>query len=162
MKPTQSGLCFINKHIDSFDLPRDAFGIREDVMKRALLSLFFLSFVLVASNALAEDMVLKQALQPDSYAGELKLDPKGENKSGYYTFFDWARGYNGWGYCYEFDRYGYVLHGGRPVHPIHCERVNPSYYDWARGIDGYFYCFQFTPYHAVMNEGRSVHPRFCR
>ena len=117
----------------------------------------------VGINVSAADSVITEAPQADSYAGELKLDPNASTRApGYYTFFDWARGYNGWGYCYEFDRYGYVLNGGRPVPNRLCERVHPSYFDWARGVDGHFYCFQFTPYHAVMNDGRSVHPRHCR
>jgi hypothetical protein len=78
------------------------------------------------------------------------------------SYFDWARGQNGWGYCYEFDNYGYVLNNGRPMHPMNCERVHPSFFDWARGWDGYIYCFQFTPYRDVMNDGRSVPPGYCR
>ncbi len=77
-------------------------------------------------------------------------------------FYDWGRGQNGWGYCYQFDKYGYVMNNGRPVNNRMCERYNPSYYAWAYATNGYTYCFQFTPYNVVMNEGRSVHPRFCR
>lgn len=120
-----------------------------------------LSILLGQMAFAAEDTVMSQAPQGDSYAGELKLDPKGQRHPGYYTFFDWARGQNGFGYCYEFDSYGYVLNGGRPMHPYNCERVNPSYFDWARGMNGHFYCYQWTPYHAVMNDGRPVHPRYC-
>jgi hypothetical protein len=99
-------------------------------------------------------------LTSDLYAGQKSISKQDSQNHDYYTFFDWARGNNGWGYCYEFDNYG-VLNNGRPVHPFNCEQVNPSYFNWARGWDGYVYCFQFTPYNAVMNDGHSVHPSYC-
>jgi len=79
----------------------------------------------------------------------------------HHPFYDWGRGQNGWGYCYQFDSHGYVMNLGRPVNNRMCERYNPSYYSWAHATNGYVYCFQFTPYSVVMNEVRSVHPRFC-
>lgn len=115
-----------------------------------VLSLFF------CLNAGAADIAT-----PDSYAGGKNTNVQNHEPE-YYTFFDWARGQNGWGYCYEFDSYGYVLNNGRPMHPMNCERVNPSYFDWARANNGYVYCFNFTPYGAVLNDGRPVHPSYCQ
>lgn len=102
-----------------------------------------------------------QDVNANLYAGSKSIAQSRDHHPHYNTYFDWARGNNGWGYCYEFDHYG-VLHNGRPVHNINCERVNPSFFNWARGWDGYVYCFQFTPYRHVMNDGRSVHPNNCR
>lgn len=98
---------------------------------------------------------------PDSYAGGENIKIQQNYYPEYYTYFDWSRGQNGWGYCYEFDSYGYVLHNGRPMHPMNCEQVNPSYFDWARASNGYVYCYNFTPYGVVLNNGRPVHPSNC-
>lgn len=100
-------------------------------------------------------------IQSDVYAGGQNVS-KGTVQPGYYSYFDWGRGQNGWGYCYEFDNYGYVLNNGRPMHPRNCEMVNPSYFAWGRGFDGYMYCYQWTPYQVIMNDGYAVHPRYCR
>lgn len=75
-------------------------------------------------------------------------------------YYDWARGRDGWGYCYEFAN-GNVLNGGANVPNYLCERENPSHYDWARGRDGYTYCYQFTPYGHVMNGGYAVSNNMC-
>ncbi|MES2768057.1 MAG: hypothetical protein V4596_02840 [Bdellovibrionota bacterium] len=121
-----------------------------------ILSLFFVINVMSSNGFAAE------AIQSDIYAGEKNISQERDHHPNYYTFFDWARGQNGWGYCYEFDNHGYVLNNGRPVHPMNCERVNPSYFDWGRGFDGYIYCYQWTPYHVIMNDGYAVNPRYCR
>lgn len=127
-----------------------------------ILSLFFIFGV---GHSFISSAEAAQAAQSDIYAGGQnisKLDDIPDHHNHYYTFFDWGRGQNGWGYCYEFDNHGYVLHNGRPMHPRNCEMVNPSYYDWGRGFDGYIYCYQWTPYHVIMNDGYAVNPRFCR
>lgn len=110
--------------------------------------------VFLSLNTFAAEMSV------DSYAGPKNLSSTKDHHPGYYTYFDWARGNNGWGYCYEFDDYG-VLHGGRPVRNFNCERVNPSHFAWGRGFDGYVYCYQWTPYRHIMNDGYAVHPRYC-
>lgn len=78
------------------------------------------------------------------------------------SYFDWARGRDGWGYCYEFSYDGYVLNGGQPVSNFQCEQYRPSYYGWGRGRDGFTYCYQFTPYGVPMNQGRNVPNAYCR
>lgn len=96
----------------------------------------------------------------DIYAGSQNMSTR-DHHPGHYGFYDWGRGQNGWGYCYQFDHYGYVMNNGRPVHPMNCERVHPSYFAWGNGMNGYTYCYQWTPYGIVTNEGRPVHPRYC-
>lgn len=78
------------------------------------------------------------------------------------TYFDWGRGADGTGYCYEFSQSnGQVLNGGRPVPEVNCEKVQPSYFNWGRANNGYGYCFQFTPQHLVMWQGRTVPNHQC-
>jgi len=77
------------------------------------------------------------------------------------SYYDWGRGQNGWGYCYEWAN-GYVLNSGYPIANYYCEQENPSYFDWGRGMNGYTYCYQWTPYGVAMNEGRPVDNYYCR
>lgn len=100
-----------------------------------------------------------QAMQSDIYAGEPKNIGQGHYPDNY-TFFDWGQGQNGWGYCYEFDKRGYVLHNGRPVSAVGCQN-NPSYYDWGSPFEDYRECYQWTPYNIKMNDGYPVDRRFC-
>lgn len=93
---------------------------------------------------------------PDALLGSTEsIDTLG---GGYYN---WGRGRDGWGYCYEWDRYGRIRNGGWPVDNYKCERRNPSHFNWAQSRDGYTRCYQFTPYGDVMNQGRPVSTRYC-
>lgn len=69
------------------------------------------------------------------------------------SYYDWGRGQNGWGYCYEWAAPGYPLNGGSPVSNWFCEDLNPSYHYWGQGMNGWGYCYQYTPYGVAMNEG---------
>jgi hypothetical protein len=81
---------------------------------------------------------------------------------GYGSYFDWGRGADGTGYCYQFaSANGQVLNGGRPVPESNCEMVSPSHFDWGQGQNGYGYCFQFTPQQLVMWQGRPVSNQQC-
>lgn len=77
------------------------------------------------------------------------------------SYYDWGRGQNGWGYCYEWTYDGAVLNGGRPVANYLCESYRPSNYNWGRGMDGWGYCYQWTPYGVVLNDGRPVSNYSC-
>jgi hypothetical protein len=77
------------------------------------------------------------------------------------SYFDWSRGNDGWGHCYEWASNGGVLNGGNPVSNSYCEDVNPSRYDWSRGNDGWGYCYQFTPYGDALNSGAAVSNYYC-
>lgn len=72
------------------------------------------------------------------------------------TYYNWGRGQNGWGYCYEWTCNGYPLNNGLPVANYLCESRSPSRYDWGRGMDGWGYCYQWTPQGIAMNEGQPV------
>ncbi len=77
------------------------------------------------------------------------------------TFFDWGRGNDGTGYCYQFTWDGYVMNGGAAQPNYYCEQVRPSHFDWGRGNNGYGYCYQFTPYNLVMNKGAAQSNMNC-
>lgn len=77
------------------------------------------------------------------------------------SYYDWGRGQNGWGYCYQWSYDGYILNGGQPVPNYLCESTHPSAYNWGRGMDGWGYCYQWTPYGVPMNEGRPVANYSC-
>lgn len=77
------------------------------------------------------------------------------------TYFNWGKGQNGWGYCYEWTKQGYVLHGGQPQPNYYCEQVRPSYFYWGQGQNGWGYCYQYTPYGVAMNEGRPQSNYYC-
>ncbi len=78
------------------------------------------------------------------------------------SYFDWGRGMNGYGYCYEWAYGGGVLNGGNPVPNFECDKVNPSFYSWGRGSNGYTYCYQFAPQGWVLNTGNPVDNSWCR
>lgn len=118
-----------------------------------MLKLLFVITLLFGANSFA--------VEENQYAGSNEISTQSLHHPPY-TYFDWGRGQNGWGYCYEFTSQGYVLNQGRPVHNANCEAVRPSYFDWGRGMDGYVYCYQWTPYRVAMNEGRPMHPSYCR
>jgi hypothetical protein len=77
------------------------------------------------------------------------------------SFFDWGRGNDGTGYCFEFSYDGYVLNGGHPVPENLCESRNPSHFEWGQASNGFGYCFQFTPNHLVLWQGRPVSNMQC-
>lgn len=77
------------------------------------------------------------------------------------SYFDWGRGRDGWGYCYEWASNGQPLNQGNPVSNYNCERGRPSYFDWGRGRDGWGYCYQYTPYRDSMNQGNPVSNYNC-
>ena len=95
-----------------------------------------------------------------TYAGESRdsHNPANPHTGAYY---DWGRGRDGTGYCYQFTNEGYVLNGGANVPESFCEAVEPSKADWARGKNGYGYCYQFTPDHLVMYQGRPQSNATC-
>lgn len=77
------------------------------------------------------------------------------------SYFDWAQGNDGWGYCYEWTQNRDVLNNGYPVDNYNCERAYPSHFSWNRGTDGWGYCYQYTPYGHAMNSGRPVNNYSC-
>ena len=91
----------------------------------------------------------------------LSMSVQANNFTGTGAYYEWGRGYNGYGYCYEWAYGGGVLNGGNPVQNSHCDQVNPSYYSWARGNNGYTYCYQFTPQGWAMNNGNPVPNNWC-
>lgn len=78
------------------------------------------------------------------------------------AYYDWGRGTNGYGYCYQFTPSGHVMNGGHPQPNVYCERARPSHFNWGRSWNGFVYCYQWTPYLAIMNDGRPVPPGYCR
>jgi hypothetical protein len=76
-------------------------------------------------------------------------------------FYNWGRGIDGTGYCYQFFANGVVANYGHPVPYAWCEAVQPSYFTWVRGYDGFNYCYQLTPQGLVLNQGRFVAPIYC-
>lgn len=78
------------------------------------------------------------------------------------SYYDWGRGQDGYGYCYEYDYFGQVMNWGQAQDNWYCERVSPSHYTW-----GYYsgssqpYCFQVTPRGDVMNSGYPVANYLC-
>ncbi len=76
-------------------------------------------------------------------------------------FFDWGRGNDGTGYCFEFDSAGYVMNQGRPVPENRCEAIVPTHFEWGQATNGFGYCFQFTPSHLVLWQGRPVNNQQC-
>jgi hypothetical protein len=77
------------------------------------------------------------------------------------AYYDWGRGNDGTGYCYQFTWDGYVLNGGAAQPNFYCEEIRPSHSDWGRGNDGWGYCYQFTPYDIVMNQGAAISNWTC-
>ena len=77
------------------------------------------------------------------------------------TYFDWGRGMDGYGYCYQFTWDGYVLNNGAAQPIGFCEQVRPSHFDWGRGNNGFGYCYQFTPQKLVMNRGAAQYNGNC-
>jgi hypothetical protein len=77
------------------------------------------------------------------------------------SHYDWGRGYDGWGYCYEYTNYGVVLNGGAAVGNYLCEATKPSSFDWGRGQNGWGYCYQYTPYGVPMNQGSAQPNSYC-
>ena len=77
------------------------------------------------------------------------------------SYFNWGRGQNGWGYCYEWTYDGYVLNEGRPVNTSFCERVSPSMAVWNRAQNGWGYCYRITSNGFTLNDGRPIDPSYC-
>lgn len=77
------------------------------------------------------------------------------------TYFDWSRGQDGFGYCYEWTADGKVLNGGQPVPERFCEEKNPSFFSWARSQSGWGNCYRFTPQGVVMDFGQPKPYRLC-
>lgn len=77
------------------------------------------------------------------------------------SYYDWSRGNDGWGHCYEWASNGGVLNNGNPVSDYYCEQVYPSHYEWGRANDGWGYCYQYTPYGVAMNTGSPVSNYYC-
>lgn len=77
------------------------------------------------------------------------------------SYYDWGRGQNGFGYCYEWAYPGAVLNGGQAMPNYLCESVNPSFYTWGRGRNGFGYCYQQTPNGYWMNEGQAQQNYLC-
>jgi hypothetical protein len=78
------------------------------------------------------------------------------------SYYDWGRGADGTGYCYQFSsENNQVMNGGNPVAERNCEKVSASHFDWGQSQYGYGYCFQFTPQHLVMWQGRPVPTKAC-
>lgn len=99
---------------------------------------------------------------PDSVYADGPRDPQNPaNPPSTGAYFDWGRGRDGTGYCYQFTIHGDVLNGGMPVAENSCEALRPSKSDWARGRNGYGYCYQFTPEKLVMYQGRPQANEIC-
>lgn len=79
--------------------------------------------------------------------------PPGAN---YGTYYDWALGTDGTGYCGQYAPGGYRLNKGMPVANSFCEQVNPSFFHWGEAKNGTGYCYQFTAYSVVMNQGEPM------
>lgn len=79
----------------------------------------------------------------------------------YGSYYDWERGVDGWGHCYEWTSRREVLNNGRPVSDYLCEQSRPSHYSWGRGNDGWGYCYQYTPYGHALNSGSPVNNYYC-
>ena len=77
------------------------------------------------------------------------------------SYYDWGRGQDGWGYCYEWTYDGQPLNGGRPVNSGYCESRSPSLFNCGRGHDGWGHCYQQTPKGEYMNQGRPVSDYQC-
>jgi len=90
------------------------------------------------------------------YSEILKLVPPAAKVTCHGSYFNWGRGRDGWGYCYEYSCSGAILNGGYPVSNGSCETTRPSYYNWGRGQNGWGYCYQWTPYGVAMNQGHPV------
>lgn len=76
-------------------------------------------------------------------------------------FYDFARGMNGYGYCYSFDAHKEVLNGGRPVANANCN-LSKTYYDFGVAPNGVRACYQWSPYQQVLNDGKWLDPLLCR
>jgi hypothetical protein len=126
---------------------------------------FLLSLLIMAASfAIASPQLwtLETHTGTNQAQAETALQNTTVNHPHYNSYFDWGRGMNGWGYCYQWTPYGVPMNEGRPVPNFYCERHRPSFYRWAQGQNGYIYCYQFTPDGYVMNEGRPVDNRYCR
>lgn len=77
------------------------------------------------------------------------------------SYYDWGKGQNGWGYCYQWTNTGAPLNEGKPVDNSYCERENPSQYNWGKGQNGWGYCYQWTPYGVALNQGQPVSNYNC-
>lgn len=125
---------------------------------------FFLSLLILATSfsvASPQLWTLENHTGTNLAQAEIALQSTTAHHPHHNSYFDWGRGQNGWGYCYEWTHHGYVLNGGRPVPNSYCERRRPSQYDWSRGMNGWGYCYQWTPYGVVMNEGQPVPNSYC-
>lgn len=118
-----------------------------------LIAFILLTFSLL-SGAQANDLYMTEASEPG-----FDLAALGRPCSG--SYYNWGRGRNGFGYCYQYACTGATLNGGQPVSNYSCEAVRPSYVDWGRGQNGWGYCYQYTPYGVSMNEGKPVSNYSC-
>jgi hypothetical protein len=107
--------------------------------------------LLLSCQAFAAD--IQSSLSVDPIENNLELQAG--------SYYNWGRGQNGFGYCYQYTSYGSVLNGGRPVANQFCENTKPSYHNWGRGKDGFGYCYQYTPQGLAMYEGRPQSNYFC-
>ncbi|MGZ3804556.1 MAG: hypothetical protein ACXVB4_10125 [Pseudobdellovibrionaceae bacterium] len=87
--------------------------------------------------------------------------PRQSPYPGYGSYYNWGRGNDGWGHCYEWASNGGVLNNGNPVGDYFCEQRNPSYYNWGTGGDGWGYCYQYTPNGDALNSGSPVGNYYC-
>jgi hypothetical protein len=78
-----------------------------------------------------------------------------------YSYYNWGRANNGYGYCYQYASNGQVLNGGTPVSNYLYEMNKPSYYNWGRANNGYGYCYQYTANGLAMNEGKPQSNYYC-
>lgn len=84
----------------------------------------------------------------------------GEHPQEVQPFYDWARGSDGYGYCFLFDEGG-VLNDGKPVADFFCD-LTKTKYAYGATKDGTQACMQWTPYGHAMNKGQTLDPIYCR
>jgi hypothetical protein len=77
------------------------------------------------------------------------------------TYFDWERGNDGWGHCYEWTTHREVLNNGNPIEDFFCEENYPSHFRWDKGLDGWGYCYQYSPNGYVLNYGAPIPNNYC-
>ncbi len=130
--------------------------------------LIALSFLAVqTANANPEQTIINDFVitAPDNIVDPTELPKQLSSRNNMFshhgTYYDWGRGRDGWGYCYEWNSNGVPLNGGAPVSNYYCESENPSYYYWGQGQNRWGYCYQFTPYGVAMNQGRPQGNYYC-
>ena len=125
----------------------------------------FTAFLAFNCTALANDSVIAQPVglvfESSSVVADAEIAIESNALTQRGSYFNWGRGRDGFGYCYEWTRNGQVLNGGQPVPEHLCERRNPSYFEWARARNGWGNCYRFTPYGVVMNQGQPQSYGYC-